>query len=425
MDPSIYLQRYAHPVEFLNREVVSGNLGMIITIPCYNEPGLVRTLRSIHSCLRPDCDVEVIVLINQPENVDPAVQQQNEISFQEAHQWVRWNQSPSLKYYILWIKNLPAKWSGVGLARKLAMDEAVRRFRKSGNPQGIIIGFDADSTCRENYLVTVKNEFENFRLNGASIHFEHPMEGDPRLHAGIIQYELHLRYYIMAQKYAGFPYAFHTIGSSMAVRNDVYEKQGGMNKRKAGEDFYFLHKVIPLGEYKEISGTTVFPSSRESDRVPFGTGKAMLEWMKNQDQILTTYHPVIFQSLKQLFDMVEDLYANNKVTGNLRHLPESLWNFLERDNFENKVEEFRAQSSMASNFRDKFFRWFNGLKLLQYVHYAQAELYPPIPLTEAVQWLESRFPLGLKDRSDLLQVLLDIREFNRNNPGFYHKPSFR
>ena len=92
-------------------------------------------------------------------------------------------------------------------------------------------------------------------------------------------YELHLRYLNLFSRFTGFPYAYHTIGSCFGVRAETYASQGGMNKRKAGEDFYFLHKIIPLGEFREINNTCVIPSPRESDRVPFGTGAAIGKYL--------------------------------------------------------------------------------------------------------------------------------------------------
>lgn len=408
-------------------ETVSSNLGMIVTIPCYNEPNLIKSLNSIHQCQRPSRDVEVIVLINQPEKAASAIDHRNKTSFHEALQWARWHQSPSFRYYILWVKNLPEKWSGVGLARKIIMDEAVRRLRNAGNPKGIITGFDADCTCQDNYLLAIERAFKKYQLNGASIYFEHPVEGDedPRLYAGIINYELHLRYYMMAQRYARFPYAFHTIGSSMAVRSDIYEKQGGMNRRKAGEDFYFLHKVIPLGYFREINNTKVIPSPRKSDRVPFGTGKAMLEWMNKRDRTYLTYHPEIFESLKLLFDGVPNLYRARGETSDLVNilgmLPESLSSFLYQEKILDKLKEIHDQSSRESIFSDKFFSWFDGLKLLQYVHFAQSRAYPPVPLTKAILWLETKYPIRISEESDLRQILSEIRVFNKKHPLFYVK----
>src|SRR5207249_6387595 len=103
---------------------------------------------------------------------------------------------------------------------------------------------------------------ENPRSPGCSIYFEHPLEGplDARVYDAISTYELHLRYYVQALRYAGFPYAYHTFGSCMTVRADAYMEQGGMNKRKAGEDFYFLQKIISLDGFSDLTETTVIPS---------------------------------------------------------------------------------------------------------------------------------------------------------------------
>ena len=98
---------------------------------------------------------------------------------------------------------------------------------------------------------------------------------------GIAAYELHLRYHVRVQKWIGFPYAFQTIGSAMAVRAWAYVKQGGMNRRHAGEDFYFLQKISWLGPISELSTVTVFPSPRLSGRVPFGTGKAVGDYIES------------------------------------------------------------------------------------------------------------------------------------------------
>ena len=131
------------------------------------------------------------------------------------------------------------------------MDEALRRFDYVNRPEGIILCLDADFTCDFDYLVEIEKWFSDPERVACSIYFEHPLESpdNQRVTEAIILYELHLRYYVQSLRFASFPYAFHTIGSSMAVRSDVYRKQGGMNKRQAGEDFYFLHKVIPLGGF--------------------------------------------------------------------------------------------------------------------------------------------------------------------------------
>ena len=150
------------------------------------------------------------------------------------------------------------------------MDEALRRFDDIGRTEGIIAGYDADCRCETNYLTALERHFhEHPRSSGCSIYFEHPLQGQlsPQIYEAAAAYELHLRYYIQALRYSGFPHAHHTLGSCMAVRADAYCEQGGMNKRKAGEDFYFLHKIIPLGGFTDLTATTVHPSPRPSDQV--------------------------------------------------------------------------------------------------------------------------------------------------------------
>src|SRR4030095_9895180 len=121
------------------------------------------------------------------------------------------------------------------------MDEALRRFDEVGWAEGIIAGYDADCRCETNYLTALERHFQkNSQSPGCSIYFEHPLSGplSPAVYEGAAAYELHLRYFVQALRYAGFPHAHHTLGSCMAVRACTYCKQGGMNKRKAGEDFY-------------------------------------------------------------------------------------------------------------------------------------------------------------------------------------------
>lgn len=90
-----------------------------------------------------------------------------------------------------------------------------------------------------------------------------------------MKYELYLRYYRLALEYTGHPHAYHCIGSAFAVRTLDYVAQGGMNKRQAGEDFYFLQKLIATGRYATLQSTQVYPSPRFSGRTPFGTGQAV------------------------------------------------------------------------------------------------------------------------------------------------------
>ena len=43
-------------------------LGLIIVIPSYNEPDMIRSLNSLWNCQRPNTKTEVIIVVNAPEN---------------------------------------------------------------------------------------------------------------------------------------------------------------------------------------------------------------------------------------------------------------------------------------------------------------------------------------------------------------------
>ncbi len=399
---ALYLTRYAYPEQFIMDEPQE-NLNLIVAIPCYNEPDLISTLKSLNECDAPSCAVEIIVVINESENVSQQVSKQNSTTFKEAYTWATIYNSSRVRTYILYINDLPIKHAGVGLARKIAMDEAVRRFKAIGNKEGIIACFDADSTCSKNYLIELENHFIKFpKSPGCSIYFEHPLNAENS--EAIIYYEFFLRYCVNASRYAGFPYAYQTVGSSMAVKSWAYQKQGGMNRRKAGEDFYFSHRIIPLGHYTELNTTKVTPSPRDSNRVPFGTGRAMLDWGNGSRQLNLVYNPQTFEDLKILLEQVDFFYKNKKT----RKLPNSIGEFLENENFEKELERLQSQSNSLEHFRKHFFHWFDGFKVLKFVHFARDNFHCQVEIIEAIQWMRSNnTKIDLPE--DLKAALLQLR----------------
>ena len=104
--------------------------------------------------------------------------------------------------------------------------------------------------------------------------------------------------------FAGSPYAFHTIGSTMAVSAVHYAKVRGFPKREAGEDFYLLNKLAKVGSVLELDVGTddgaIEIDSRRSDRVPFGTGAAVNKITGLADPVreFQFYDPEVFGLLK-------------------------------------------------------------------------------------------------------------------------------
>jgi hypothetical protein len=407
-----YFSKYTSTPALIQEEPAP-DLNMVVTIPCFNEQYTIKALEGLYCCLPTHKPVEVIILVNYPQNQEEQYNAIHTEIYESLVQWAANHNSPTLKFYPLLIP-LPGKHAGVGFARKIAMDEALRRFNYIENSHGVIIGYDADCFCAENYLLEIENLFvKQPNVIGCSINFEHPLAGDeypPEIYNAIIQYELYLRYYIEGLRIAHFPFAFHTLGSSFAVKAKAYAMQGGMNKRKAGEDFYFLHKIIPLGNYVELNNTRVIPSPRTSDRVPFGTGAAVTKIIESNQSQYLTFNPKIFDELRTFFDGFDSLFKTHysSIENWLNTIHPSLKRFLLQNNFKDVIEEINANCSKIDTFNKRIFTWFNGLLVLQYLNEAHVSDFEKIPITSASKKL-----LNIHEDIDPIALLKLFRTHQR------------
>ena len=356
------------------------DLSLIIAIPALNEPEILKPLEALSNCEPPQGAVEIVIALNSPVNAEPVIPEANRKAEQDILNFSVIHSRSDFRILTLHRKDIPEKLSGAGYARKIAMDYAMKRFFEANRPGGVILSLDADTLCEKNYLIEVEKQFrENPRMDACSIYFEHPVEGydyPERVYEGIIQYELHLRYYIEGLRYAGHPHAYHTIGSCFGVRAGVYKAQGGMNRRKAGEDFYFLHKIIPLGNFAEINTTCLAPSPRPSLRVPFGTGPVMERFNRGEILSLPDYHPGVFEDLKCFLDALPSFCGTGKaglakLTGSL---PESIRSYLEPVIFE-RMEEINRNTAAEAAFRKRFYRWFGIFQVLKFINHAHRHFY--------------------------------------------------
>jgi hypothetical protein len=304
--------------------------------------------------------------------------------------------------------NLPAQKHGAGFARKIGMDEALQRFDKIDNAEGIIVSLDADTLVEKNYFKEIKNFFENNKkICGANISFEHPTEGneyDKKIYEAIEIYEIYLRYYVEALRYTGFPYSFHTIGSAFCVRADTYAKQGGMVVNKSGEDFYFLQKVITSCNYGQIKTTRVYPSPRYTNRVIFGTGVAVREIIEKYNFLYPTYRFEAFENLREFFLYVPFLYQ--KLDFKLLKMDNFLKEYLYKIGIEEKIEEIRKNTGNEKTFEKRFYRWFGALKILQYLNFLHSAQYEKNELLcETRKLLRKKYQINLKQASEILAYL--------------------
>ncbi|OGU56399.1 MAG: hypothetical protein A2V66_06160 [Ignavibacteria bacterium RBG_13_36_8] len=271
------------------------------------------------------------------------------------------------------------KDGGVGLARKIGMDLAltVQDYNHLSTKR-ILVCLDADCRVDRNYIIEVYNSFQRSNISGAYIKFRHEIEGDETVHRAMICYEIFLRYYVLGLKIAGSPFAFHTVGSTLACDADSYVKIGGMNRKKAGEDFYFMEKLAKIGEIYHIDKTTVYPAGRDSWRVPFGTGPRVKRFKQKTHDEYQLYSFKSFLLLKawlNIFYEVE-VFSSDQYLKAVKDLNEVLYNFLFINSFKDEWNKILENSKTTAQIHKQKLLWFDGFRTLKFIHYLRDNAFP-------------------------------------------------
>jgi hypothetical protein len=194
-------------------------------------------------------------------------------------------------------RELPSQ-QGVGLARKIGCDLAVGLWRDGVVKSPWLFSTDADVTLPPNYFDAAA--LAHATAGALLFDFEHQPSGDAELDRATLEYELYLRYYTLGLAWAGSPYAFHTLGSCLAVRAEAYAAVRGFPKREAGEDFHLLSKVAKVAAIQTLPQLEIQIASRRSLRTPFGTGARVATLLAGE--AMQFYDPKLFNLLKVVLD---------------------------------------------------------------------------------------------------------------------------
>ncbi len=358
------LQRPAEP-----REMTKGFRHFVV-IPVMDElEELPNTLASLAVALPKAAEkTGVLLVVNHAPDAAPERRNAN----LETLELLRAN-DPSLCRQIMdvlfWVDAAsPGKeiTRGVGDARRIGLDTALANLADPG--KGILYCLDADSPVAPDYFEKIPAFFAEHPEYGAlSLAVRHRAGKTPEEELAIRRYEIYMANYVETLRAAGSPYAFHTIGSAIAVRGESYVRCGGMRVRNGAEDFYFLQalrKVTKVGEYPE---PLVFPAARPSDRVPFGTGPAIRSQLAGE--ALPEYPEEGFAELAKLLGMATD----GKLRGAFEEeLTPYAREFLRSGGFfEIWPELLRNTPKREGAAKEAFDRWFDALKTLQFVRRAK------------------------------------------------------
>ena len=367
-----------------------------VVIPCYNEPDVLCVINSLFTCQSLNLNVEIIIIVNSYRISSNNIIEINRKTFEQLEQYASIKNTSRFHLTPILVEDLPGHQTGAGVPRKIGMDIATDNFYKENNPNGILVSLDADCTVENNYLIEIYSSFKKYKLKSATIEFYHPVEHlskRDKIRKATEVYEEYLRYYQKSLEYTGYPYAYHTIGSAFAVTAKIYKQVGGMGKQQAGEDFYFLQKVFPLGKTQFIQSTRVYPAARISDRVPFGTGPAIAKMIKDEDIKKLSYQFKAFDELRLLFEMINLFFKSNEeeIKHKCKQLPKHMQLFLEEDNFLSKMKEINSHTATTVNFKKRFFNYFNAFKILKYLNYVHPSPYQLMDVKSQFDLLKDKF----------------------------------
>jgi len=287
-------------------------------------------------------------------------------------------------------RRLPAG-GGVGLARKIGGDLAAA-LCLGGRVLGAYVGSsDADATLPRDYFTRLAGT-----RSGASAllwPFTHVASGAEPIDLATVLYEISLRYYVLGLAAAGSPYAYQSIGSSLAFDARAYVSVRGFPRREAAEDFYLLDKLAKVAPLERLGGAPIALLSRASDRVPFGTGRRTGEIAASYEpeQRFELYAPGLFGALGAVVSGL-DAFAFSADSSALRasiaagcaEFGPAVLALLEQTKTFDALAHAATQAPAGPVLRRRVHTWFDALRTLRFIHSLRDAFVPSLPWRQAL-----------------------------------------
>jgi hypothetical protein len=401
-----YLAGHAEPESALARRI-PGRFGHVLVVPAYGErESLFRLLASVPA--GPDGPVLIVVVVNARSDSPPAVHEANRAAAERFERELPapevLSDGPAARLHdlpggkLLRIDRaspghfLP-EGQGVGLARKIGNDLALALSASGRISSDWLHNTDADTELPRDYFEQT-TPLDAGKTAAAFYFYEHRFEEDPDLALAGRLYEISLRYYVLGLEWAGSPYAYESMGSCLAIPARAYAEVRGFPHKNAAEDFYVLDKLAKTGAIERLAGSPLTLEGRPSDRVPFGTGRALRDLTAGRRSLANfrLYHPLVFAHLAACLSMIERLAETGDPARALGELPaenpffrtDLLRESLEEMGISSAIAEARKRSADGETLRRHLHTWFDAFRTLKLVHLLRDGGLPSLPWREAL-----------------------------------------
>ncbi len=391
-----YLEGYAEPeVKLLPKSPWPHDFDHVLVIPAYQETRaffdrLAQTLMQTRSVL-------LIVVINQPDTLDAPDPQNTalwkNITLATSATWcvehLQLRSLPQTSSAVLLVNRfsqsaIPDK-QGVGLARKIGADLGLDLIHRGLVAEPWIYSSDADVHLPEGYFSAI-NEADGLATPGLSIPdistpglstsskqvaaavfpYQHICAND-KVGQATQLYEHRLEQYVEGLRGAGSPYAYHTLGSALAIHASSYAMVRGFPKRNGGEDFYLLNKAAKTGSILNLDSPGILIEARESNRVPFGTGPAIMRLL-SEDSLGKAdifYHPDVFIHLAQWLKAIPNTWTQSLAE---QLLSGQTLQALTNLGADKAIANARQVSRSQQTYTKHMHTWFDGFRTLRFIH---------------------------------------------------------
>tara|TARA_B100000427_G_C15014854_1_gene379930 strand:- start:22 stop:525 length:504 start_codon:yes stop_codon:yes gene_type:complete len=158
------------------------------------------------------------------------------------------------------------------------------------------------------------------------------------------------------------------MGSTIACNIKSYLACGGMNTKKATEDFYFLQALAKYTKIHKINDILVFPSSRQENRVYLGTGFRMNEYSENKTFKNLEFSDESFLEISNIIKIIDKYWKKDyeKIIIELKKtLNKKSVQFLVKKDLKNIWNKFKNNSNNKRQFNIFFHQWFDALSIIK------------------------------------------------------------
>ncbi len=399
---SDYLARWAEPVTEIAARV-PGRFAHVLVVPALNESSAL--LDGFAAAARAAAGrILCVVVVNASESLGAEAFEGNARCLGELRDRTQgcrliheappvWFGSTDAFDVLVVDRNSPGfrlpKRQGVGLARRIGCDLAAALAAKETFTGRLIACTDADAVLPADYFARI--DAARGSLSALLFPFHHEACGVESIDLATLLYELSLRYYVLGLRSAGSPYAFQTLGSSIALDVDCYAKVRGFPRLRAGEDFYVLCKLAKVMPVQRDFGDPIGIRSRRSARVPFGTGAGVA---KLEGRELVLYAPRSFAVLRAWlgclneFAKVRDFERALSTLSDLASKERAVLDALLTDLDAERTLLEASRSTPGSGLRRRLHTWFDGFRTLKLIHALREGCLPEQGFVEALAGAE-------------------------------------